>query len=466
MLWMQNSLSEVLQTHVIEDVDVLVAGGGASGLVAGMAAARLGARVLVVERQGVLGGAATTGMVAQWLGFFHGDVQAVRGIPGELTRVVVAAGGSPGFTRYLLAEASATPLPVVSFPFDPEIVKLVLDAELIRTGANVLFHAGAVRPVVEMNVVRGLVLETISGRSAVLARVVIDATGDGTIAARAGAVTMGEEEGQRRSRQPGTLMFRLSGVDGSRFRALSRTEKRRLAVAGVASGELTWESLSFCSMPGEADAIGLMTRLSGFDFLDAADASRAEIEGRRQILKAFEFLRREVAGFANCRIASIAARVGVRETRRIVGEMTLTEEDILADRRFADSIALGCGPMDLHDPHGVGVHLSMPPAPFEIPLACMLPIGLDGLIVTGRAVSATREANGAARHMATAMALGQAAGTLAALACSANASPRGISSSRVRAALRAEGALVSIEDTNDTSDEILPRSNSGSEQRL
>src|SRR5262249_27473599 len=213
-------------------------------------------------------------------------------------------------------------------------------------------------------------------------------------------------------------------------------------------------------------AIGLLTRLSGFDFLDAADASRAEIEGRQQILKAVGFLRREVPGFADCRIAAIAARVGVRETRRIIGEGTLTEQDIFTNRRCEDSIALGCGPIDLHDPHSVGVRLSMPPAPFEIPLACMLPMGLDGLIVTGRAISATRQANGAARHMATAMALGQAAGTLGALACSANASPRRISSSRVRAALRAEGALVSVEDTEGLSDEIpLPRA-SGSEQWL
>jgi hypothetical protein len=369
---------------------------------------------------------------------------------------VVAAGGSLGFTRYVLAEASANPLPVVSFPFDPEILKPVLDAELISSGAQVLFHGSVVRPLVEANVVRGLIFETISTRSAVLARVVIDATGDGVVAARAGAATLGEEEDERRSRQPGTLVFRLSGVEGSRFRALARTERRRLAVAGVASGELAWEHLSFCSMPGEADAIGLITRLSGFDFLDAADASRAEMEGRKQILKAVEFLRREVPGFADCRIASIAARVGVRETRRIVGDMTLTEEDIFANRRFEDSIALGCGPMDLHDPHGVGVCLSMLPSPFEIPLACMLPKGLDGLIVTGRAVSATRQANGAARHMATAMALGQAAGTLAALACSANVSPRGISLSRVRETLRAEGALVSLEDTKKTSGEIPP----------
>lgn len=459
--------SEVLQTRIIDEVDVLVAGGGASGLVAGMAAARLGVRVLVVERQGVLGGAATTGMVAQWLGFFHGGVQAVRGIPAQLARQVVAAGGSPGFTRYVLAEVSANPLPVAAFPFDPEILKPVLDAELLGSGAQVLFHCGVVRPLAEGNVVRGLVLETISGRSAVLARVVIDATGDGTVAARAGAVTLGEEEGERRGRQPGTLVFRLSGVEGSRFRALPRTERRRLAVAGVASGELAWEHLSFCSMPGETDAIGLMTRLSGFDFLDAADASRAEIEGRKQILKAVEFLRREVPGFADCRIASIAARVGVRETRRIVGEITLTEEDIFKNRRFEDSIALGCGPMDLHDPHGVGVCLSMPPVPFEIPLACMIPKGLDRLIVAGRAVSATRQANGATRHMATAMALGQAAGTLAALACSANASPRGISSSRVRETLRADGALVSIEDTKKPSGEILlPTVNGGAEKRL
>lgn len=458
--------SEVLQTRVIDEVDVLVAGGGASGLVAGMAAARLGTRVLVVERQSVLGGTATTAMVPQWLGFFHGDVQAVRGIPAQLASRVVAAKGSPGFTRYVMAEASTNPLPVVSLPFDPEIVKPVLDSELIASGARVLFHCGVVRPLAEDNVVRGLVVETISGRSAVRARVVIDATGDGAVAARAGAETLGEQEGERRNRQPGTLVFRLSGVEGSRFRALTRTDRRRLALAGVASGGLAWEHLSFCSMPGESDAIGLMTRLSGYDFLDAADASQAEIEGRQQILKTVDFLRREVPGFASCRLASIAARVGVRETRRIVGEMTLTEEDIFTNRHFEDSIALGCGPMDLHDSHGVGVSLSMPPAPFEIPLACMLPKGLEGLIVTGRAVSATRQANGAARHMATAMALGQAAGTLAAVACSTDLLPRAVSSSRVRGTLRAEGALVSIEDTKKPTGEILlPTMFSGAEKR-
>ena len=453
---MPGSVSEILDTPIIDEVDVLVAGGGASGIVAGIAAARAGAHVLVVERQGNLGGAATTAMVAQWLGFFHGEVQAVRGIPAELARRVVAAGGSPGFVRYMLAEASASPLPVISFPFDPEIVKPTLDRALADSGARILLHAGAVRPLVEGNVVNGVVLETIAGRSAIAARVVIDATGDGTIAARAGAQTLGEEEDRRQNRQPGTLMFRLSGVDAASFRALQRAEKRRLALAGVASGELAWESLSFCSMPGEADAIGLLTRLSGFDFLDAADASRAEIEGREQIMRAVRFLRREVPGFADCRVASIAARVGVRETRRIVGDVTLTEDDILGGSRFEDSIALGCGPMDLHDPYGAGIRLSMPPSPFEIPLASMLPAGLEGLIVTGRAVSATRQANGAARHMATAMALGQSAGSVAALASASNAFPRGVMPSRVRAALRAAGALVSVEDADGSIDEIVP----------
>jgi hypothetical protein len=142
-------------------------------------------------------------------------------------------------------------------------------------------------------------------------------------------------------------------------------------------------------------------------------------------------------------LSSIAEQLGVRETRRIVGRYTLCEDDIVANRRFEDSIALGAGPVDVHHENGTGVHLWMPEKPFEIPLRTMLPEHVQGLVVTGRTISATREANGGARHMATAMALGEAAGVYAALSAQSGAEA---SAKAVRAVLRSRGAFISEED--------------------
>ena len=151
-------------------------------------------------------------------------------------------------------------------------------------------------------------------------------------------------------------------------------------------------------------------------------------------------------GFEKSILASIAPRVGVRETRRIRGQHTLTAEEIRSQTTFEDSIALGCGPMDIHEPDGTGIALSMPPAPFEIPMRCLVPQDVEGLLVTGRAISATHEANGGARHMATAMALGQAAGAMAAIAVKGANSTRSIPSTLTRAALHDQGAALSVAD--------------------
>jgi hypothetical protein len=186
-----------------------------------------------------------------------------------------------------------------------------------------------------------------------------------------------------------------------------------------------------------------MSRILDIDPLDPRQASDAERIGRQQVKSIVGFLKRDVPGFENAVLASIASRVGVRETRRIVGDYTLTEHDILSGKTFDDSIALGCGPMDVHDAHGTGIKLFMPPAPFEIPMRCLLPVGVEGLIVTGRAISATRAANGGARHMATAMALGQAAATMAVVACNEANAVHSIPAATVRRLLEADGALIS-----------------------
>lgn len=425
--------------------DVVVAGGGPSGLIAGVAAARLGAKTLIIERAGAFGGTATTSMVAQWLGFYNGDQQAVRGIPAEMTDRMMAAGGSAGFVSYTLSEATKNPLRVVSFPFNPEIAKIVMDNLVIESGADPLFHALVVGAEKTEDSVR-LAVETVSGRRSIEANTVVDATGDAIVTHHLGAPLVGEELGT--SRMPLSLLFRLSSVDVPQFRAVSRSEKRALALKGVAQGDLVWDVMGLYSAPGSTDAICLMSRITGLDALDDADLTKAEITGRRQVDRIVRFLRAEVPGFQKCELAGIAARVGIRETRRLQGLYTMTEQDVLAARGFEDSIALGAGPLDVHDAK-LGDRLVKPPAPFEIPMRSLLTDSCARLVVTGRAISATREANGATRHMATAMALGQAAGSIAAIAGRTRTGAINVHHKDVQATLQDAGALFRPEQSHD-----------------
>ena len=432
-------IQETLSTLVAGCYDVIVVGGGASGSVAAIAAARTGARTLLLERGGCLGGAATANLVAQWVAFFHGDTRVVGGIPYELAQRVQAAGGSEGFHRYVMGEAAGTPFPLTVLPFNPEQVKTVLDEAVAEAGAEVLLHATFARALRDGDRVTGVVAETVEGRRAFLAPVVVDASGDGLVCSSAGVPSHPDTEAER---QPCTLSFRLSNVDVARFRAVPSGERRRLVLAGLQRGELFWESLSFVSTPGGTDAICLMSRIQGIDALDAADASRAEREGRRQIASIVPFLNREIPGFERAQLADVAERVGVRETRRVAGRATLTEDDIMGERSFDDSIALGAGPMDRHQPGGTGIRLYAPPVPFEIPLGCLLPRGVDGLLVCGRTLSASREAMAGARHMATCMAMGQAVGTLAAMAAASGVPPAAIAPADLQRQLVEAGALV------------------------
>lgn len=438
-------ISENLQTPIAADYDVIVVGGGASGTVAAIAAAKAGARTLLLERGGCLGGAATANLVAQWVAFYHGDTRVLGGIPYELTQRVQAKGGSKGFDRYTMGEAAGNPFPLRNFPINPEVVKIVLDEAVVEAGVTTLFHTVFSRSLVQDGVIQGVVVENVEGRRAYRAKVVIDASGDAAVCADAGVPCFGDGQNDESKRQPCTLSFRLSNVDVPRFKAVPREERIRLVKEGLDSGELFWKSISFVSTPGDSDAICLMSRINGIDALSATDVSFAEQEGRRQVASIVRYLNRAIPGFENAILADIAERVGVRETRRIQGLYLFKHEDIMEEVAFEDSIALGAGPMDTHEPGGTGIVLYAPPSPFEIPLRALIPVSIEGLLVCGRTLSADSEAMAGARHMGTSMAMGQAVGSLAAIAVQTNQKPSLVPAASVQEVLSRENALFKRE---------------------
>lgn len=421
--------------------DVVVVGGGPSGVCAAIAAARTGARTALVERAAFLGGTATGAMVASLMGFFWRDRRVVGGLPVEVTRRLQQRGASPGFGRYVLAEASDDPLDVITFPFDPEVLKIVLDEMLVEAGVQPYLHAQAVAPLMEGRVCAGVVYQGVVERKALRADVVVEASANGAIAVQAGAARESERADPRK-RQPMTQIARVVGVDVARFRSLPRADKHRIAEEGLRRGVLAQKLLSIVSSPHGDDAIVLMTRVSGRDGTDEAQLALAEIDGRRMVDRLIPFLRTELPGFENARLGTLASWIGVRETWRVIGRYVVDGDDVHSGTSFADTIALGGGPIDTHHADGSGLSLVVPEQPFQIPYRALVPAGVEGMLVTGRCISATSEAMAGLRHMGTVMALGEAAGTAAALSVAAQTRPADLDPEVLRRRLLHAGAIL------------------------
>jgi hypothetical protein len=453
---------------VRDSYDVVVVGGGPAGAVAAVAAARRGARVACIERYGFLGGSLTAAMVAPMMGFHAGDLQVVRGIPQEIVDRLVALGGSPGHV----------PDPIdfcyTITPFDYEGLKRVLLEMAVEAGVDLWLHA----VVVDARVREGRVAEATvwqkGGTATVEAAVWVDASGDGDLAASAGApYEVGRP--QDGMPQPMTLMVYLGGVDWDAVMAYLVDHEedlqhgqgvhdridpqwlRSLRVRGFAGfrglvaqarqrGEWTVPRdrvLVFEGVrPGEA--VVNTTRVTGRIAVRGRDLSAAEVEGRAQAYQVVEFLRRRVPGFAGAYLAQTPVQIGVRESRRVLGDYVLTAEDILHGRNFADAVACGGYPIDLHDPASMRVVARrLPPGDYySIPYRCLLPRGLENVLTAGRCISATHEAFAAFRVSAIAMAVGQAAGTAAALAAAAAISPRRVDPADLRTRLTEQGAFL------------------------
>ena len=441
--------------------DVVVVGGGVSGCMAAVAAARLGARTLLVERYGFLGGALANAGVGPMMTFHAGTRQVVTGLPQELVDLMCAHGGCLGHIEDTTGYASSVT------PFDPEVLKLSLDEMTQRSGVQVLLHARLVDVCRARQALQAVRVQTKGGLLELAGRVFVDATGDADLSVAAGAdVRQGRDEDGLC--QPMTANFRLSGVDMDRLKAeirrrpenfnirdLSSIDRApRLSMAGFysefnqakAAGEISTQRedvLLFETVrPGEV--VVNTTRVVRLNPVDPWDLSLAEREGRRQVHELLAFFRKRCAGFAQAQLVSTGVQIGVRESRRVMGDHVLTQEDLLSSRPFEDAVALGGYPIDIHNPTGAHtstVHLR-PGQFYYIPLRALIAAGLDNLLVSGRCISATHEASAAIRVTPIAMAVGQAAGTAAALSCLQDLPVRALPVARVQQTLERMGASI------------------------
>jgi len=445
--------------------DVAVLGGGPAGIAAAIAAARAGARTALVERYGFLGGMSTAALVYPWMTFHtESGRQAIRGIAQEIVDRLVERGASPGHLRDTIGFVHTLT------PFEPEAYKVLAHEMLKEAGVRLLLHTWADDVVARAGRIECVTLRNKSGSMALRAKMFVDATGDGDIAHMAGAPW---EQGNREGRvQPMTMKFRMRGVDVEEIKAYMKrhpeefyersliAELDRIPLTGVMGFYSIWkraelpiarEGLLFFIGPREDEALINVSRVSGLDPTRAEQLTEAELEGRRQALMLERFFRERVPGFGRAQLAQVGAQIGVRETRRIRGLYTLKGEDVLAGRRFDDCVARSGYPIDIHNPSGSGVTTGMirNGGAYDIPYRSIVPLGVDNLLLAGRCLSATHEAQATARLTPSCMAVGQAAGTAAAIAAAGGLSAAEVPIRELQQKLLSDGAELGLDEKEE-----------------
>ena len=413
---------------VAAQVDVLVLGAGPAGVGAAVWAGRMGASTLLVEQAGDVGGISTVGLMSHWTGNTRG-----------------------GFYEEVLDRSADPDHPELRQTIDPERLKTVYLQLLKEAGVRLRLYTFASDVIMEGDTLRGVILESKSGREAVLAKVIVDCTGDGDVAAKSGAAYVKGRESDG-AMQPATLMFKVGGVDTDRAIFPGSFE----TLVDVPNGEI--QSLGKRELPFPAGHVLLyrstlpgvvtcnMTNVTGIDGTNADDLAAATVVCREQLEPIVRFLRRHAPGYENCYLLSSASLIGIRETRHFKGVLTLTEQDIEAARLFNDWVVTRAHfNFDVHNLTGNGLdptgaqNAFKQPNGYTIPYGCLVPEKIDGLLLAGRCISGTHMAHSNYRVMPICINMGQAAGIAAALAAKRNLRPRDLPVQDIQRVLRENG---------------------------
>lgn len=437
------NIAEAVKLPLVSDVDVLVVGGGPAGVCAALAAARAGARTLVVEQFNCLGGVACSGG--------HGHI-SIFNANGTDTRVV---GGIPyEIVERLYSREKAARMEPIGVWFEVEKLKFLLEKMAGEAGVGLLYYTFFSEAVMDGERIAGAVVQNKDGRGFIRARRVIDCTGDADVAASAGAPFELGRAGDGRC-QPMTLMFTVGGVDWPTVRRCRPSyDMREIWRQAQANGDMEpFQSkiMGFWWTPTRADQVCVnFTHVTDMDGTRAADLTAATVEARRQAFQMIDVFRKYVRGMEECYMVSTPASVGVRETRRIVADTVLTEDDIRREREWPDSIGYGAFFIDIHNVEGPGMDRDeWHPAKgfhYQIPYSIMVPRNADGLLVAGRCVSVTHVALGSLRVMAQCGVMGEAAGLASALSLDGDCTPGKVDIQRLQSVLRRNGAIIDETD--------------------
>ena len=437
---------EMFQKQYPSAYDVIVAGGGPAGIAAAVSAARAGAKTALIERYGILGGMLTSGHVQPILGYAQG-----RTMYDEIVELLTE--GHEDMPKMVTRNGK-------EIGFDLEEAKYRLLKLCVDSGVYVYLQTVVADVIKEENRITGLKICTPMGLQTLHASVVVDATGDGFVAALAGVpFEMGRASDGKC--QPVTMEFTVDHVDesigitawgGSDPVTLpDGTKYSEACKAANARGELpenvTIVRLHRTANPGERNVNA--TQVNGRNSLTVEGIVESELLLRQQVQPIMEFLRKTAPGFANAKVKSSASTLGVRETRRFVGEYVLSDSDVEVGARFADVVVHKAWFLiDIHNPAGGGQaeKRSQPAIPYDIPYRSLVPLEIDGLLLSGRNISGTHRAHASYRVMGVAMATGQAAGTAAALSAKEGCVPRKLDYRKVQQALGEYGAQLFLEE--------------------
>jgi len=434
---------------VFGEYDVVVLGGGPAGIAASVAAARHGAKTLLAEHYGFLGGMGTAAGVTNFCGLHanvHGDMRrVVHGIATELLDRIAALDG--------LNEPHVIFGKTLAQAYDMSAYKCAADALLAASGVEILFHAHGAQVIRrDAKNIAALVIETKSGRQAVRARMFIDCSGDGDLAHFAGAACE-KGDGQGGALYP-TLMFRVNGVDPERARDAPRLIPQLMEEA-QARGDFTFPRKGAIVRPQKHPTEWRVnvTQLrnadgSAVDGTDARQLSGAEAEGRRQVVDYHRFLRQCVPGFEDAYLIDIAPQLGIRETRRIVADYMLTAKDVIDCVDFDDTVGVNGWPLEMHvagDVRWIWPDIPKARGFNHLPYRMLLPPGVDNLLVAGRCAGMTHEAQSAARVSGPCFVMGQAAGTAAALSIEGGVTPRELQIDALQRTLESDGTYLGNE---------------------